>query len=500
MSGMAGAVSALVIVSAGLVGCSDQVTGSVKSSGTDSSAVQVHLSSTSVPIPPGFLGIGMEVRELPLYSRADGAFRRTIALMRPRMEKSILVRVGGYSADQAYWQATPQPPLPGVFRLGTRWMSDLRHVARELRAHITLATNLAVHSPRMAAAFARAASRALGPGRLAGVVFGDEPDLYVREPWLAAERVSSTTPRTASDWTVHFSPADYRHAFRAYGRTVRSAIPGVPLSGPELANAGTGWLRSLDGLGDLRPDAITVHRYPSRCRPLNSRDYPSVPLLLSSAASFGLANGLRPGIAIAHGQGLPFVVSEMNSASCSGPPGVTDSFASALWAPDALFEMIRAGVHAVDWHLRPYRLNSPFELKRAGVVPMPELYGLALFARMLQPQARLVTARVTAGPGTKLRIWGVRSRSGTAELLINEQATTTSVSVRGPGASGMARLEQLKAPSAYATSGVTLAGQSIGSDGRWHGRLHVRTVRPAAGVYAVRVPGYSAELITWPAT
>lgn len=497
MSGMGWRVAVLVIIPVSLIGCSEQARHPARRTAAAPAAmVEVHLSATSRPIPADFFGVGVEVRELPLYAHAGRVFQRAVSLMRPTMEASIPLRVGGYSADQAYWLLTPQSSASGLFRIGRGWMRKLGRVAHELRAQVTLATNLAVHSPSMAAALARAASRALAPSRLAGIVVGDEPDLYGREPWLASERVSSTTSASAH-WTVHFSPAAYRRVYRAYGHAVRLAVPGVPLSGPELANRGTGWLRSLNGLGALKPSAITVHRYPARCRPVNSPDYPNIPLLLSDGASTGLANSLRPALRIAHAQRLPLVVSEMNSASCSGPAGVSNSFASALWAPDALFEMIRAGIRGVDWHLRPYRLNAPFELKPGGIVPLPELYGLTMFARMLQPGARLDSAHVISAPGTRIKTWVVRSRSGTGVLLINKGPDSTSVSVSGPGLRGAGQAEQLSAPSLEATGGVTLGGRSIGPDARWHGRLRMVSVSAVGGTYTVSVPAYSAMLMTW---
>jgi hypothetical protein len=488
---------ALAVLGGGLTGCSEQVQGPVHAPGTSGAVVQVDVSSASVPIPADLFGIGVEVREVPLYAHGGRTVQRAVALMRPRMEASLPLRVGGYSSDLAYWNATPNKSVPGAFRVGPVWMGQLAQLSHRLRAKVTLTTNLAVHSPTMAAAFARAASRALSPSHLAGAVFGDEPDLYGREPWLASERVSSTTG-ASGQWTADFTPADYRSLFRVYGRAVRRAVPGVQLSGPELANTGPAWLQSLGGLGSLQPSAITVHRYPTRCRPPGSPDYPTESLLLSAGASTGLANGLSSAVTIAHQQGLPLVVSEMNSASCSGPPGVTDSFATALWAPDALFEMIRAGVHAIDWHLRPYFLNAPFELKKGGIVVRPELYGLTLFARMLQPHARLAQTRVTTAPDADVKAWSVRSRSGTALLLINKGPARTSVAVRGTGLRGTGRLEQLRAPSVSSTSGVTLGGQTIGPDARWRGRLHVMAVTGEAGTYSVSVPGYSAVEINWP--
>jgi hypothetical protein len=34
---------------------------------------------------------------------------------------------------------------------------------------------------------------------------------------------------------------------------------------------------------------------------------------------------------------------------------VSDTFATALWAPDALFELLRAGIDGVNVHVRPSR-------------------------------------------------------------------------------------------------------------------------------------------------
>ncbi len=40
---------------------------------------------------------------------------------------------------------------------------------------------------------------------------------------------------------------------------------------------------------------------------------------------------------------MTFRVDEMNAITCAGTPGVSDTFASALWVLNALFAMDRAG-------------------------------------------------------------------------------------------------------------------------------------------------------------
>ena len=78
----------------------------------------------------------------------------------------------------------------------------------------------------------------------------------------------------------------------------------------------------------------------------------------------------------AHRAGLPFRLTEVNSVTCGGVPGVSDTFATALWAPDTLFELLRAGVDGVNVHVRTDAINAAFAFKRSGLVARPLLYGL----------------------------------------------------------------------------------------------------------------------------
>src|SRR5205807_8152509 len=51
-----------------------------------------------------------------------------------------------------------------------------------------------------------------------------------------------------------------------------------------------------------------------------------------------------------HGAGLPLRVDEINSVACGGAAGVSNTFASALWALDTMFALVRTGVDGVNVH------------------------------------------------------------------------------------------------------------------------------------------------------
>ena len=48
----------------------------------------------------------------------------------------------------------------------------------------------------------------------------------------------------------------------------------------------------------------------------------------------------------------------MNGVSCGGTRGVSDTFASALWVLDTLFEMARLGVSGINIHSVPDTINE----------------------------------------------------------------------------------------------------------------------------------------------
>jgi hypothetical protein len=57
-------------------------------------------------------------------------------------------------------------------------------------------------------------------------------------------------------------------------------------------------------------------------------------------------------------------------------------------------------------------------------------------------------------------------------------------------------VQRLLSPSVAATSGVTLAGQSLDADGRWIGHRVVSKLLPSADGYVLTVPRYSAALVS----
>jgi hypothetical protein len=149
---------------------------------------------------------------------------------------------------------------------------------------------------------------------------------------------------------------------------VATSLPLVRLAGRSTGSPT--WMKQLRPFvaAERRLRLVTVHRYPlKRC---SSSDHVTAGELLARSSTQGLANSVVQDVAIARAHGLSVRIDEMNSLSCGGQPGVSDSFASALWSLDALFQMAlcrsRRREHPHDpWRTRRVVHISPGE-RRLG--------------------------------------------------------------------------------------------------------------------------------------
>jgi hypothetical protein len=467
-----------------------------------SAVVSVAAGARRITVPRSYLGLSTEYWALPLWSGQMPLLERALSLLRVREDGPFILRVGGDSADHTFWDPTSAPMPAWAFSLAPKWLGQARALVRRLGVRLILDLNLITDTPGAAAQWARAASSALPPHSIDAFEVGNEPDVYSRADWLAITADGGLDGRHfhAVALPAALTARDYVRDFHAYAAALDQAAPRVMLAGPALANPihHGRWVTTLIDGGQRSLGMVTVHRYPyTGCpRRRGTRAYATIARLLSPRASTGMAATLRPLVADAHDAGLPLRLTELNSVNCGGRAGVSDAFATALWAPDALFALLRAGVDGVNLHVRASAVNAPFALGPGGLQARPLLYGLILFARTLGPDAQLVTLRSRLSRSADVGAWAVRVGRDTLHvLLINKSRRGERASLRLP-AIGRAEVQRLLAPSARARSGVTLGGRTLGTDGRWEGLPAHQAVAPRDGAYAVDVHGMSAALIS----
>ncbi len=450
----------------------------------------------SIAVPRSWLGLSTEYWTLPLFARHEAIFERVLRLLRVMGGGPLMVRIGGDSADHSFWVPHTRRLPPWAFSLTPRWTASVAGLARRLKLRLILDLNLITDSPATAGAWARAARSRLPAYSIAGFEIGNEPDIYNHRFWTDLTAAGSVDRRALPP---ALTSAAYATDFAAYARVLQRAAPGVALLGPALARPSTDarWVTTLLANRPGGLAAVSVHRYPyTACaRRHSSPAYPTVAGLLRPAATIGMAASLTPALRAARRAGLPLILSELNSVTCGGRPGVSDSFATALWAPSALFALLREGVRAADLHVRANTINAPFALGPRGLTARPLLYGLLLFVRALGAHAAMVATRVQADRALRLGVWAVRSGDRLRLVLVNAGPRAIRARLRLP-TRGPASVQRLLAASLRARSGVTLDGQRLDRAGRWSGRAQPLLVRSGTGGYTVLLPRHSAALAT----
>jgi hypothetical protein len=423
--------------------------------GAPTVSATVGRESTGRALPPGFVGLSLEYPAVPEYAGLVALIRNLSPGQRP------VLRVGGNSTDETWRpQAGELAPRHAEYALTDAWLSATRGLAAALDARLILGVNLAGGSPAAAAAEARALARAIGPRYIQAFEIGNEPDLYGLFPWRTGGY------RRPADYSLSDLIGEFSRWRAAIGRA-------LPVAGPAYATFDWSLGRFIDAEAGLT--LATFHHYPlDACltKP-SATGYPTVARLLGDQTSTGFAALLAPAVAAAHAHHLPFRLDELNSASCSGKWGVSNTFASALWILDTLFDLAREGVDGVNVHTFPGAAYAPLQ---RGVV-RPEYYGMLLFAQAFPAGAHLLPVRVSpAGP---LKVWATEGHGIRVVLINKDPRHAYQVRLR---AAGLARIDLLSAPSAWSTGGITLRDRLIAP--------------PVNGVYSITVPAASAAVLS----
>ncbi len=449
-------------------------------------SVSVAAQPVGPTVPADFLGLSFEVRSLPAI--AGYAARGDLVALLRSLGPGVM-RFGGISADeQAAWVGNGAA-RPGWARvaLDEADLAGLAALARESGWRVLLTVNLGHYDPAAAALEAAAAHRLLG-SYLEGIEIGNEPDLLVRDRLRGP------------GWGI----VAYGPQARAYRAAIAAAAPGVAIAGPDPSTgvAGLGWLRTVASAPALRPALLTDHYYPlSSCG-----SEPTGSELLSPNVRRAESDMLGKALAIARAHRLALRMDETNNVSCEGERGVSDTFASALWALDYAARAADAGVAGLNFHDLLDKTDAysalfaptPAALGAGALHAAPEWYAL-LAARGLLG-GRPLSAAVAGGAPGELSASAVRGSDGSVRLVLVDYdppgSSPLAVRLRVPRGLGGGTVLRLTAPSPTATSEVRLGGRAVAPDGTFTPPAALPRVAGRAGSLAVGMPPDSAAVVT----
>lgn len=445
-------------------------------------AASVDIAHPGAPVPRGFLGLSFEMSSLADIARY-GVRGNMVALLRSLGPG--LMRFGGITSDTATAFTDALTPLPHWASQGidAREFRELRVLAARSGWHVLLTIGLAHLNPSSAAREAAAAKRSLGPW-LAGVELGNEPDAYARHglrslPWTA----------TQYDADV----AAYRHA-------IDIAAPGLRVSGPDVSGSKIfpSWAPPValhDGI-----DALTGHHYPMGC---NSVPPPTISRLLSPAIRHAETVSLRRYLTVSSHLHIPFRLDETNSVSCGGTPGISDRFASALWAIDYIAHTMTSGASGINLQASPSKClgytpfcaPTPKALASGSLVAHPEWYALLMARGLVGERPVHVTIMPTL---SNVDVLAFAAGSGALHLLLlnDEPNQRVVLRLRLPHPYRPTTSLSLTAPSLASSTGVRLVRRALRANGQSDDASSRSPRATPSATPTIELPPSTATLLT----
>lgn len=442
------------------------------------------------PIAKDFLGLSYESAQLahPEYFSAQNAglagFLRALG--------PAVLRIGGNTSEYAMWTPHPSPsanseipeavgpdkgrqPAP-ITQTTPQAIRNLREFVDAADWRVIYGLNLGKGTPQQAAEEAAFVSRTLGD-RLICLQFGNESDLFHH---------NGLRPPT-------YSYADFAREWQSFYDAVKAHVPGARFAGPDTAGTGV-WVEEFARQFHNEVVLLTSHYYaegpptdPSMTierllSPTNPRWDKGVPMIKQAMAE-------------SH---LPFRLAETNSCYQGGKQGVSNTFASSLWALDLMFQLLGFGSSGVNFHSGGYGWYAPVVgTLENGFVARPEYYALLLFSQIVG--GRMVASQLDAAQAGPLLVCrALRNAEGRLQVVaINKDAqTSVRLAIQGNSSGERVAVQRLLAPSLQDTTDVTFAGAPVGAAGAWKA-ARTEYLPLANGAAECHIPAASAALLRW---
>ncbi|HEX9538976.1 MAG TPA: hypothetical protein VGA04_12485 [Streptosporangiaceae bacterium] len=381
-----------------------------------------------------------------------------------------VLRFGGNSVDRATFHGITASNLNSLAALvsATGWK-------------VNYSENLGHYVASQVTSDAGAVSRKLGAHLLA-FACGNEPEHF---PALLLRPASYTEAMYLTEVAKCFA-------------AIHAGAPGAPVSGPNTYHVA--WLPPYAAAvkaGKLHVSSLDEQYYPMTHCGQTPTPGGSTTLLSRTTASNEAAqlNSIASSAAVA---GTPFVLGETNSASCTGIPDMSNTYAAALWAVDWALLAAEKGATGIYFHGGlSTTCTSYTPICKTGpgkYVAEPVYYGL-LFAHMLGSGQMLQT---TISTRANIAAHAVTSGGKISVVVENLSATPSALTLNVPGVSGTASVLHLTGSSLAATWGVRIQGAALSPSG---------TITPGAatpvtctaGVCKLTIAADSAVIVHLPA-
>ena len=428
------------LLAVGLLVGAAQPAGASARSGARVSSARSGVSTSSAPVRSAIVSrppFGLSI-EYPLMEKALGSGPCPDPALVATLQElgSPSLRIGGDSQDLA----GPTPAYHRYFVPASFW-TTLGCLARETGVQVTVGLNFADAPVADDLSTIAAAEQAIPAAQLS-FSLGNEPDLYGISHIFPDEPGVTIPAFRHAPWTPAEYVSEWEHR--------RALLGPIPIEGPDLA--GIGWRAPVGRmLATDPPDVMDVHAYPtSAC----SAPLTTAARLLAKHASVGLVEKYGWLLRVARAAHRPAIISESNSASCGGKPGVSNTPVASVWAARYVVAALLAGFAQVRFHSAGGSYD-PLVFNADGTITMRPLGHALLFLHRWIPvgsriesnsgDPRVLAATIAEGAETSVIVSSFSSKPLSFSINVPGAATnlptdtlTTSSAIEEPGSVAVA--------------------------------------------------------------
>jgi len=397
-------------------------------------------------ISSDFIGFGYESSAVAQSNYFSAKNVRLVQLYR-NLTPHGLIRIGGCASDNTQYVADGTPvarDFRQVSIINQEDLVDLGEFARATGWKVMWGLNLGHGTAEQAVAEAQAVDSVLG-GQLHSFQVGNEVEAL---------------PNVKGDY------AKYHALYLNFKGGIRAVLPNAPFSGPDSIGH---WDFVTNFVSNEANDMklLTQHYYCSDAHDPKA----SIEKMLTHDNRF--ETRLKALEQLCRDNGIRgYRINEVNSFSSGGKPGVSDTFASALWVLDYMFMLVSCGCDGVNMetdinHLAFVSHYSPIVHDTVmNCSARPEYYGMLAFA--MAGKGDLLKLNLDRGD-INLSAYATKDDRGFLWVTVvnKDFSRDAAVEVVLPETYKAAASFRLKAPSMESKNQVTFAGAEVSANGKW---------------------------------
>lgn len=404
--------------------------------------ITVDQSHPGYTIPETFEGLSYEtgiLGENPDYLNENN---KVLIQLIKNLGRGVL-RIGGNSSDLIKWTGGNRTSATSRHSLTTSDIDRLSAFDKAIGWPVLFGLNLGSDNAAAASNEAVYVHKKL-LNNLYAFQSGNEPDMF------------NVGPRSSK-----YDYKNYEQEWTAYFSAVTKEVPHPPFAGPDVTPYNSKWITSFAHDKNKNIKLIDGHYYvtgPATIPSINCND-----ILTQNTKLAAYFESLHN---VASKYHLPFRISECNSVFGGGKRGVSDVFASALWALDFMWEAADYKAQGVNFHGGgSFFVYSPVAIENGIFTARPEYYALLAFKYGAAGQTIIPVAFNDSRYNISAHACVSTGNVYSITLINKEVSSSFAFTIQLSKTASNAQVARLIAPDIAAAAGIAFAGSTVNPDG-----------------------------------